>query len=190
MANSAKPDQTNQGTTEKVSRQKPPPTLLVVTLSLAVMTVFMIAGLTSPGRTTKETQATNDLKNIATAFERYNTDVGEWPRHACQSPNSFSSAYLAGYSCLFDNVYQRENWDGPYMSPLIPSDAVFVTGEPCPGVDPADPWGECYMVYRFKGGRYVSIVCKGPDRTVNTDLEGILAGKPIGDDQIVTLYSE
>jgi len=190
MANSAKPDQRGQCTTKKATKQKPPPALWVVTLSLAVMTVFMIAGLTFPGTETKDTRATGDLEKIADAFKRYNSDVGEWPRHACQSPNSFSSAYLAGYSCLFDNVYERENWDGPYMSPLIPSDAVFVSGDSCPGVDPADPWGECYMVYRFKGGRYVSIVCKGPDKTVNTDLEGILAGKPIGDDQIVTLYNE
>lgn len=190
MTNCAQTDKVNQEAATKCGGTKPPPALWVVTLSLAVMAVFMVAGLTFPGGMTTEKMATSDLEVIAAAFEKYNDDLGEWPRHACQTPNSFTSAYLAGYSCLFDNVYDRESWDGPYMSTLFPSDAVFVGGEPCPGVDPADPWGECYMVYRFKGGRHISIVCKGPDKTINTDLEGILTGNPLGDDQIVTLYSE
>jgi hypothetical protein len=163
---------------------------LAFVLSLSVLTVIVVVGLVFPGMSVKEREAHDDFETIVRAFTQYRADIGSWPRHACQSPSSFSSAYLTGYSCMFDNVYEVQNWSGPYLSPTIPADAVFVPGEPGPGVDPVDPWGECYMIYRFKGGRFISIVSAGPDGTVNTDLGGIFAGEPVGDDLIITIGEE
>ena len=155
--------------------------------AFSVLTLLVVVGLVFPGMPAKKRRALKDLQAIEKAFEAYRADIGQWPRHACQPPSSFSSAYLSGYSCLFDNVYNTTGWKGPYLHPPYPADAVFPSSGPGPGVDPIDPWGECYMIYRFNGGNLVCVVCAGPNGTVDTDLAGIFAGKPLGDDLIVTM---
>jgi hypothetical protein len=156
-----------------------------ITLTIVMLGLVAAVGIVIPATTAFERQASDELALIREAFETYQTDTGDWPRHACQSATAFSSAYLAGYSCLYDNVNESDCWDGPYLCHVIPEDAVFVGTRPVQGVDPLDPWGNCYIVYRFQGGHRICILTMGADGTVNTDLDNIYQGTPAGDDQIV-----
>jgi hypothetical protein len=162
---------------------------MLFTVVFVAWTLIMVGGIVMPG-TSLDRQTRNELESIARAFREYKDDVGVWPRHSCQSPSAFSSGYLAGYACLFENSFHESDWDGPYICPPYPKDATFDLSGPGKGADSLDPWGECYMVYRFRGGRFISIVSGGPNCTIDTDLDGIFAGKPANDDLITVLIGK
>jgi len=162
---------------------------MLFTVVFVAWTLIMVGGIVMPG-SSLERQARNELESISRAFREYKGDVGFWPRHSCQSPSAFSSGYLAGYSCLFENSFHEDEWDGPYICPPYPRDASFDLSGPGKGADTVDPWGECYMVYRFRGGRFISIVSGGPDGIIDSALDGIFAGKPTGDDVITVMIGK
>jgi hypothetical protein len=188
-ADRARPSENQSANLTEPVKPEFPKMGMLFTVVFVAWTLVMVGGIVMPG-TSLERQAFNELEAISRAFREYKEDVGAWPRHTCQSPSAFSSAYLAGYACLFENAFHEDDWDGPYLCPPFPKDATFDFSGPGKGADTLDPWGECYMVYRFRGGRFLSIASGGPNGVIDTDLEGIFAGKPMEDDMIVTLIGK
>ncbi|HKE00050.1 MAG TPA: hypothetical protein VKE69_03510 [Planctomycetota bacterium] len=141
-------------------------------------------------------RAGSDLKVVADAFVRYFGNTTTWPSNGKGHVGSSAGEELVGYACLFDNVFERKGWSGPYLTGGARTSAgrTIATTEPPRARGLLDPWGRPYRIYTFAAGGPMGaqggivLVCAGSDGVVNTPASRLANAAATGDDvvQIVT----
>lgn len=110
--------------------------LLVVLLIIALLAGYVGPRLFGEIGKAKSKTAQSQMKEIATALDRYRLDAGQYP------PTEI------GLSALVTQPTGVKNWHGPYLAKEVP----------------ADPWGHPY-VYRHpgQGGHDYDLMSLGAD---------------------------
>jgi prepilin-type N-terminal cleavage/methylation domain-containing protein len=171
--------------------------VVVVVTILVLLAGVLIPIVSNELEKARTARAQTDMKAVADAFSRYFAHTAVWPSNEADLVGGANtSETLAGLSCLYENVYTKKGWAGPYMMAgnkvgsswqIATSTAGVVTGL-------SDPWGRLYHLYYFMKsgpmgpGGGIALVCGGPDGTVNSSQAQIADAAAAGDDivQIVT----
>lgn len=164
----------------------------------ALIILFFILGLAGVVGPSLERTVTTDpsalaqdqLDAIATAFQEYHDELGEWPSvgDSDRFMQAMHSAYVTGFSCLRKRPETAQYWRGPYLRPV--QSQFNRDQDPC-----VDPWDRGFRIYRFPehsplGGRLgrICAVSLGPNGTLDTPPAGIASGFASGDDLVRLIF--
>ncbi|MFH0853173.1 MAG: prepilin-type N-terminal cleavage/methylation domain-containing protein [bacterium] len=157
----------------------------------------IIAGILTPlviqeVAKSKVTQTQNDMEEIGTAFVEYHNDTGFWPHLYIGQQNGTSD--FGEFECLYENTYNIEGWDGPYLDRGIqsPNNKRVVSYQKAghwKGF--VDPWGQPYTIIytgkgSFAGGKNgcIAVITGGPDKFITTTTKDACNNRPNNDDLV------
>lgn len=175
----------------------------LIEVALLVTILMLLAGVVVPivrheVGNARVLRAESDMKVVADAFGRHLAHTGAWPSNEDRSQWGNLTEELAGFPCLYQNVFSKPGWSGPYLSVGVKQGAGWSIARPATAEGASggmvDPWGRLYLLHSFAkrdamgaGGGIVLFTC-GENGRVDSTRQDIADGAPKGDDliQVVT----